>query len=271
MSQRHTLAAYIMQAVEDNKLVLPTLPEVALQIRRCEDNPNLDVMELARTIEHDPATAAQILRIANSPLLRREVKVADLSKAISLLGINYTAKLAVSFALKQLFSSTNPDLQHQMRNIWAHSMKVACHCYVLARHAKLMQEEAFLAGLLHQIGALPIISMANQTATYDENELLNTIHQLHPMLGEQILSHWQFPREIADVPQNYTDGNRYISRVDYCDLVTIASNHLQPDDDKHPWADIAAIERLGWHAPEADEKLAALQDEIDLAYEIFNG
>jgi len=271
MSQTHTLAAYIMQAVENNKMTLPTLTEVAMQIRRCENNPNLDVMDLARTIEHDPATAAQDLRIANSPLLRRQEKVADLSKAISLLGINYSAKLAVSFALKQLFNSANADLQHQMRNIWAHSMKVACHCYVLARHAKLMQEEAFLAGLLHIIGALPIIAMANQTATYDENELTNTLRQLHPMLGEQILTKWEFPREISDVPLNYGDHSRYINRLDYCDLVTIASNHLMPADENVPWADIAAVERFGWHAPEADEQLAALQPEIDLAYEIFNG
>ena len=81
-----SLAAEIMRAVEENTLTLPTLPEIALRIRKCEKDPNLDVIALARIIEQDPATTAQILRIANSPLVRREVKVADLSKAIGLLG-----------------------------------------------------------------------------------------------------------------------------------------------------------------------------------------
>ena len=265
------LAAIIMEAIEANRLKLPTLPEIAVNIMRCERDPNLDVMELARTIEVDPATSAQILRIANSPLLRREVKVGDLSKAVSLLGISYSAKLAVSFATKQLFNSNNAQLNHLVRQTWGYSMKVACHCYVLARQGKLLQEEAFLSGLLHQIGALPVITVAEHHDIEDLEELKRTIQELHPMLGEQILAHWHFPHDIADIPINYQDPNRYIDRLDYCDLVTISNNYLRDASEQIPWQDVSALNRLGWHAPQVEEKFAELQDEIELAYEIFNG
>ncbi|CCK75626.1 conserved hypothetical protein [Oleispira antarctica RB-8] len=264
-----TLAADIMKAIEHDNLALPTLPEIALRIRQCENDPNLDIITLTRIIEHDPATSAQLLRIANSPLVRREVKVADLSKAISLLGMNYCARVAISLSTRQLFNSKNPSSEIRMREIWQHSLEVACHCYVLADKAKLVPEEAFLAGLLHKIGALPIIAMADKEDCYSLEELNTTIEKIHPMLGESILNHWQFPRSIADIPQNYCDQYRYMSSIDLCDLVTIAHNKICPEDKRLPWSDIAAIERMGWHASTVDEEFNLLAAKIELAYDIF--
>ncbi len=264
-----SLAADIMRAVEDGSLKLPTLPEVALRIRQCEKDPNLDNLGLTRVIEHDPATTAQLLRIANSPLVRREVKVADLSKAISLLGMSYCAKVAISISTRQLFNSKNPASEKRMREIWQHSLNVACHCYVLANKARLVPEEAFLAGLLFKIGTLPIIAMADNNEGYSLDELNTTLDQIHPMLGESILSHWQFPRSIADIPQNYRDNNRYVPSIDLCDLVTIAHNRVCSKDKIIQWNDIAALERMGWHSSSIEEEFTKLSADIELAYDVF--
>ncbi|MFT4765594.1 MAG: HD-like signal output (HDOD) protein [Oleispira sp.] len=264
-----SLAADIMKAIELDSLILPTLPEIALRIRKCENDPNLDIIALAHIIEQDPATTAQLLRIANSPLVRREVKVADLSKAISLLGMNYCARVAISLSTRQLFNSKNPSSETRMREIWQHSLDVACHCYILAEKAKLVPEEAFLAGLLHKIGALPIIAMADKEDCYTLEELNHTIDKIHPMLGESILSRWQFPRSIADIPQNYCDQYRYISRIDLCDLVTIANNKICPEDQRLPWRDLTAIERMGWHSTTVNDEFNQLAAKIELAHDIF--
>ena len=264
-----SLAADIMRAIEDNSLVLPTLPEIALRIRKCELDPNLDVLGLARIIEQDPATTAQLLRIANSPLVRREVKVADLSKAISLLGMSYCAKVAISYSTRQLFNSNNPSSEDKMREIWQHSLNVACHGYVLANKTGLVPEEAFLAGLLHKIGALPIIAMSDKQSGYSLTELNKTIDNIHPMLGESILSHWQFPRSISDVPQNYQDQNRYINKIDLCDLISIANNRVCDEEDFIPWENISSLVRIGWHSSTVDSEFNNLSAEIELAHDVF--
>ena len=265
-----SLAAAIMNAIENDNLALPTLPEIALRIRQCEYDPNLYVITLTRIIEHDAATTAHLLRIANSPLVRREVKVADLSKAISLLGLNYCARLAISLSTRQLFNSKNPSSEVKMREIWQNSLDLACHCYVLADKAHLVPEEAFLAGLLHKIGALPIINMADKEDRYSLEELNSTIDKIHPMLGENIITHWQFPRAIAEIPQNYEDQGRHTSRVDLCDLVTIANNKMRNEDERLPWSDISAIERIGWHSSTVDEEFYQMTTRIELAHDIFN-
>tara|TARA_B110000008_G_scaffold35057_1_gene31236 strand:+ start:13665 stop:14480 length:816 start_codon:yes stop_codon:yes gene_type:complete len=264
-----SLAEDIMRAVENNSLILPTLPEIALRIRKCELDPNLDTIALARIIEQDPATTAQLLRIANSPLVRREVKVADLSKAISLLGMNYCAKVAISYSTRQLFNSKNASSESKMREIWLHSLNVACHCYVLASKAKLVPEEAFLAGLLHKIGALPIIAMSDQKRSYTLEDLNKTIDEIHPMLGENILTHWQFPRSIADVPQNYLDAGRYVNKVDLCDIVSIANNHVCRVKDFVPWEDTSSLERMGWHSSNVESEFNNLSMEIQIAHDVF--
>ena len=264
-----SLAADIMRAIENNSLALPTLPEIALRIRQCELDPNLDIIGVTRIIEQDPATTAQILRIANSPLVRREVKVADLSKAISLLGMSYCSKVAISYSTRQLFNSKNPSSEVKMREIWQHSLNIACHCYVLANKTGLVPEEAFLAGLLHKIGALPIIAMSDKDSSYSLIELNKTIDNIHPMLGEKILSHWQFPRSITDVPQNYLDQNRYVNKIDLCDLVSIANNRVCSEADFIPWENISPLTRIGWHSSTVDSEFKNLAVEIELAHAVF--
>lgn len=263
------LAQHIMKAIEDDSLTLPTLPEIAIRIRKCEKDPNLDVMALARIIEQDTATTAQILRIANSPLVRRDVKVADLSKAISLLGMSYCAKVAISYATRQLFKSKKPSSEDKMRDIWQHSLNVACHCYVLANKIGLVPEEAFLAGLLHKIGALPIISMSDKDTRYSADELNKTIADIHPMLGEHILTHWEFPRSLADVPQNYLDKDRYVNKIDLCDLVSIAHNHICDEEDAINWENLSSLERMGWHSSTVVNEFNNLNIEIQLAHDVF--
>lgn len=263
------LAATIMNAIEADNLSLPTLPEIALRIRQCENDPNLNTPALARIIEHDPATTAQLLRIANSPLVRREVKIADLTKAISLLGMSYSSKVAISLSTRQLFNSKKPDSIIRMRSIWQQSLEVACLCYVLANKANLVPEEAFLGGLLYKIGSLPIISLADVSEEYSKDEIDQAINNIHPMLGESILTKWQFPRAIADIPLSYRDYNRYVSCVDLCDLVTIAHNRICPAEQQIPWKDISALERLGWHSASIDESFHNLQAELTIAREVF--
>lgn len=263
------LAATIMNAIEVDNLSLPTLPEIALRIRQCENDPNLSTPVLARIIEHDPATTAQLLRIANSPLVRREVKIADLTKAISLLGMSYSSKVAISLSTRQLFNSKNPDSIIRMREIWQQSLETACLCYVLANQTNLVPEEAFLGGLLHKIGCLPIIALADASGEYEKQEIDQVISDIHPMLGESILTKWQFPRAIADIPLSYQDHNRYMSCVDLCDLVTIAQNRICSTEQQIPWKDISALERLGWHSASIEESFHNIQTELEIARDVF--
>ena len=84
----------IITAIEKDQITLPTLPEVALQVREAAADPDIDVHKLAAVITNDAALAARIIKVANSPLLRASRAIEDLKMAVSRLGIDYTANLA---------------------------------------------------------------------------------------------------------------------------------------------------------------------------------
>ncbi len=117
--------------------------------------------------------------------------------AISRLGINYTCNLATGLAMEQMFQATTDVVDRKMREVWNKSTEIAGICHVLARHyTRLAPDQATLAGLVHQIGVLPILTYAE-----DHNELLSdsislshVIERIHPLIGERILKAWDFPR-----------------------------------------------------------------------------
>jgi len=93
----------LTRAIENDELILPTLPEVALQVREAAEDPDVSILALSKVIGNDAALTARIIKVVNSPLLRTNREITDLQMAISRLGINYTCNLATGLAMEQMF------------------------------------------------------------------------------------------------------------------------------------------------------------------------
>ena len=80
----------LISAIKGNRIVLPTLPEVALRVREKAEDPNIDAAGIANVLSTDAAISARVMKVSNSPLLRAASPITDLKMAISRLGINYS-------------------------------------------------------------------------------------------------------------------------------------------------------------------------------------
>ncbi|HSB96898.1 MAG TPA: HDOD domain-containing protein [Spongiibacteraceae bacterium] len=242
----------LLHAIDTDQLVLPTLPEVALKVREASQDPDVDVVTLTKVIQNDTAVSARIVKVANSPLLRASRPIEDLRMAVSRLGINYTCNLATSLAMQQMFQATSDLVDERMRAVWSHSTEVAGIAHVLARHyTRLKPDQATLAGIVHQIGVLPILTYAedNRRLLKDPAILDAIIAELHPLLGRKILEAWDFQAELIVVPEEHLNFEREVSNVDYADVIMVANLQSYIGSD-HPltqmdWSNISAFERLG--------------------------
>lgn len=247
----------IVAAINSDKLVLPTLPEVALKVKDVAENPDSSVQDLANTINNDAAITARIIRVCNSPLLRGTREIKNLQMAVGRLGMAYTANLAVGLAMEQMFQATSEMIDKRMREVWQASTEVAGICHVLAAHcSKLKPDQATLAGLIHQIGILPILTYIEEHDIQINNIIMdNLIDSMAPAIGSYILKKWDFPRELQIVPKEHCQFNRTASVTDYTDVVMVAKLQSVAGTD-HPytrldWTAISAFERLGLD-PEVD-------------------
>lgn len=242
----------LIDAIANDKIVLPTLPEVALQVRETAGDPNVNAQKLGDVISTDAALTARLIKVANSPLLRARNPIEDLKMAVMRLGIDYTSNLATGLAMEQMFQATSDTIDKLMRDVWNRSTEVAGISHVLCRHyTQLKPDQATLAGLVHKIGVLPILTYAedNRRLLKDPALLNEVIDTIHPLIGRKILETWDFPEELQMVPEEHMHFDRQVTKVDYADIVMIANlqSYLGTD---HPltqmdWSPISAFARLG--------------------------
>ena len=260
----------LMQAIDNDELVLPTLPEVALKVREAAEDPDVSISILAKVIGNDTALTARIIKVVNSPLLRTNREINDLQMAISRLGVNYTSNLATGLAMEQMFQATTDVVDRKMREVWNKSTEIAAISHVICRNfTRLPADQATLAGLIHQIGVLPILTYAEEHSALlsDSISLNHVIDRIHPLIGEKILRAWEFPDPIAIVPSQHLDFSRASQKVDYVDIVQVAT--LQSFvGTTHPytqldWSEIPAFARVGLDPNtllQEDEDLSAAMD-----------
>lgn len=242
----------IIQAIKTDQLVLPTLPEVALKVREVAEDPDASIAQLGKVIGNDAALTARIIKVANSPLLRASQTIEDLNMALMRLGIEYTCNIATGLAMEQMFQATSDIVDRRLRDTWARSSEIAGICHVLCRHStKLRPDQATLAGLVHRIGVLPILTYAeNHPALLRDSFTLDTvIDKLHGPIGDLILKTWDFPAELLHVPSQHLNFQREAETADYIDLVTVSTLQSHMDSD-HPLAQVdynsvTAFARLG--------------------------
>ncbi len=172
-------------------------------------------------------------------------------------------------AIKQAFTTSNKALSEPFKQVWQTSVDVASSCRALAKaRPELDVEHAVLAGLIHNIGVLPIIVLANHQSTLvpDTKSLRDITREIQAPVGNKILSFWNFPQSLIDVASQWNNFNRtHDASADYVDLVEAAILHTQHAAEYAPenWSDIPAIHKPGLD-PEIrtfDETMRATLDE----------
>lgn len=262
----------LLDAIDNDELILPTLPEVALRVREAAEDPDISIPELSKVISNDAALTARIIKVVNSPLLRSNTEIGDLNMAVNRLGMSYTANLALGLAMEQMFQATSDVIDRRLREVWNRSTEVAGVCHVLCRHfTRLKPDQATLAGLVHQIGVLPILTYAEENGQLlnDPFTLEKVIEQLHPLLGQRILQAWDFAPALSIVPAQYLEFDRVSEQVDYVDIVQVAVLQSYAGSE-HPlgqidWTQVEAFAKLGPEVSEQD--LSAGNDDLSESME----
>lgn len=239
-------------AIEDDSLVLPSLPEIALKIRDAVESENSTAQQVASTLSQDASLSARLIQVANSPLYRPRNPIDDLQMAITRLGLRLVRDLVMNLAMKQMFQSTSAVLDKKFRDTWTTSVDVAAICQMMSMTmSDISREQALLAGLVHNIGTLPILMIAeNDDDLFNDEAALNeVINELRAPVGEMILKSWNFSDSLVEAVKhcyNFTYSSD--TSVDLVDLVQVTllqgdfvSEYQRPED----WSKVPAFTRLG--------------------------
>ncbi|MDN5848779.1 MAG: HDOD domain-containing protein [Nitrococcus sp.] len=267
----------LIQDLMQDRLALPSMPDIALRVRQAVNDPAAGAPEVARIIQADPVVAARIIQAANSAIFAGK-KVADtLNAAVVRLGLKSVREIIVAATMREVFQTKHRLLSWRMAELWTQSTLVAAISAVLSRRLDgFNPERALLAGLIHDIGVVPILAYAHD---YDELArdaalLDNTIAAYRGQIGAMILRRWNFPDELITVVLEAENWQRVQEgKADYADLIlasrlqsysgTEASRNYPSLDDLPAYARLGLGELgISERAPilaEANEEIAAVQ------------
>lgn len=155
--------------------------------------------------------------------------------------------------MHNIFNTESATIHKKIRELWKHSCKVAAIAYVLAQVNKgqLDPDKALLAGLVHDIGVLPILHYAADFPEILTHKTLlgDLISELRGKLGREILKKWEFDQALLSVPEGAEDWQySHAVKIDYVDVVIVAQIHSQFGDktriDSPVLADVPAFQKM---------------------------
>ncbi|MGB6451921.1 MAG: HDOD domain-containing protein [Steroidobacteraceae bacterium] len=205
-----TLAAEL----STGKVDLPGFPEIVARVRHALADENVSPERVARVVGAEPVIAARLLQMANSVALNPRGKpVADLRTAILRVGLNVVRTTTLAFAVQQLRKSPMlRGLEKPLDVLWQRSVHVASLCYVITRRCArhLSADTALLAGVLHGIGRLYILTRASQhRALFADVASYQAIERdWHLGIACALLEHWGIAGEIVQAVRDCEDFAR---------------------------------------------------------------
>ncbi|MEM7468612.1 MAG: HDOD domain-containing protein [Pseudomonadota bacterium] len=218
----------LAEELSTGTIELPAFPDIVIKIRRALEDDNCTIDTISQLLSSEPALATRMLQLANSAALRRGPDpVTEVGIAINLLGRDIVQNSVMAYAMRQMKQTQKlKTAQPYLESVWREGVNIASVCHVLAKKfTKLSADQALLAGLLHGVGKLYILSKAEQYPDLfaDEESLLGLLAEWHCPIGESIIESLGFGDELAHAVGNYQDNLReHEGEVDFTDVLTIA-------------------------------------------------
>ncbi len=199
---------------------IPTIGAVAAEVMRLTRDPGADFGKLAAVVENDPALAAKVLRVANSPFYGLRGEVASVERAVALLGMTQVRNIVLSLSLIRDFSGAFGGGAFHWDRFWEHSAGVALIAETMGRMLRVPATGSeYAAGLLHDVGKILLghhfpeefgrcldLAARRQVALYEvEPEVLGTDHA---HLGGWLAERWGFPEALRAAIRDHHDPGR---------------------------------------------------------------
>lgn len=215
-----SLAPLKLEAVLSKIAEISTLPTVALRVMEVARDPESGAADLKEVVESDPALSARVLRMVNSAAFGVTQKVSNLHQAVGFLGFTQVRNLALTASVSQIFKDDRQIGCYKRKALWTHLVTVGVCARLVARRCGLSNfEDAFLAGLLHDIGIIMMDQSAHDhfvavIGALDQAESLSDVEReivgfSHAVLGDAIAEQWRFPSPIRAAILHHHDAMRF--------------------------------------------------------------
>lgn len=253
--------AAINKALQDVSHIA-TLPEVAVKIIEIVEDPTSTAQDLHKVITNDPALCSRILKVVNSAFYGLPGQIGSINRAIVLLGLNAVKNIAIATSLAKLFRGGELCPRFSARSMWVHSVGVAAGCKLVVDQAGIgLSDEAFLAGLIHDIGFM-VEMQSNRNGliqVFDrhkpgmnmlqvEEEIFGANHQ---DFGRGLCEKWKFPKSFGYVtgyhhrPLELAHGTRTLACVVHvADRLALQAKVGFCDDIEGPQFDPSVLDEL---------------------------
>ncbi len=281
MNAEDKFIATLMDDVSKGQLDLPTLPEVALKVRKLVNDPMVSADKIAKLVGTDAALSARLLQVANSVFFRGLNSVDNVRTAVVRLGGVCVRNVVASLVMRQIYQADKMGaVKKDLLELWVHGARVAAISHVLAkRFTNLNADEAMLGGLIHDIGVLPILKRAPKfpEVMEDKEMLQRVISKMHQELGKLILEEWHFPPSLVSVAAEHEDLMRDPNpEPDFTDVVLVANLHsyMGKANNKFSdvdWNEIPAFNKLGLTPETSIKAMAEAQEDISELQKIISG
>ncbi|MDR2101287.1 MAG: HDOD domain-containing protein [Treponema sp.] len=239
MDNNETGGAHI-DAITDYIKNMPSLPTTVTKVLEICNNNKTSPADLNYVISLDPVLVGRILKLVNSAYYGFSQPVTNIVRAIIMLGINTVKNLTLSAAVMAALSTARDSQGFNMEGFWRHSLGVGVAAKLLARLRGIdikQTEEYFTAGLLHDIGKIPlnavldrdymsIIGVADRDRTALFRSEKNILGINHSDTGAMIVNSWRLEGPVGDVIIHHHRHNEYTGP--YKDILysVVAANYF---------------------------------------------
>lgn len=261
----------LFRQIETQKY-LPTLPSILLKlIDACrQDEENLQ--KVSKIIEKDPSLSSKILNLVNSAYYGLPHRIESMYRAVVLVGTDAIKNIAIGASVYEVFNQTKGNSVFNLKSFWWHSLKCAVVAKLIAEKTHYNHpDEAFLSGLLHDIGKL--VFWVNFPEQYrklletckDQHDLLlageRQLGATHSEVGAWLIHRWNLQSFMADsLLYHHEPKNRILNALPLVQIVYVANalSHVQQQDEDYNIAE----DLYGFSRSQVEELLSLAEEEL---------
>ncbi len=263
MTEQEIKFQKLLDAVQD----LPPLPQAAMKILQLIQDPDSTMAQMAQVLTLDEALMSRVLTWANSPYYAGYSPASTIEQAMMRLGLNTLRQLVLVATTTNFLGRPVSGYAMMRGDLWRHSIAVAAGARtVMARNHPDQRDQAYVAGLLHDVGKLVLDAFVGRPGFWSIsekegngqdvaafNEVEATLLGIdHAHLGAEVARKWNLPDALCDAiawhhaPSQATDGALLAAAVHVADAAALMAGIGLGVDGLEYRLDMPALDSLGW-------------------------